>query len=75
MLRIGTVLSKDSSPGIVACLFVWTELRLRCVLVSHDGIWTGKAKDCGDWRRIGAKFGVPGQQAGEVCQLTSRGVF
>ena len=42
--------------------------------VSHDGVWTGGANDC-DWRRIGVKSGVPGRQAGEVCQLTSRGVL
>ena len=44
------------------------------MFVSHDGVWTGGANDC-NWRRSGAKLGVPGRQTGEVCQLTSRGVF
>ena len=27
----------------------------------------GGSTDCGDWRGIGAKFGVPGRQVGEAC--------
>ena len=74
MLRISTVCGKDSRPGIVAFLFVWTELRLRCVTVSHDGAWTGGAKDC-DWRRSGAKCGVPGRQAGEGVSAYEPGCY
>ena len=72
-LRTGTVVGKDSSPGTVACLFVWTELRLRCMIVSHDGVWTGGAKTAmGDsW----SKVWCPRATSRRMCVSLRAGVF
>ena len=64
-----------SAWGLMFLLFVWTELRLRCMLVSCDGVWAKGSRDCGDWRRTGAKFGVPGRYRGESVSACEPGCY
>ena len=45
------------------------------MIVSHDGVWAGGARDCGDWRRTGAKFGVPGRHRGESVLACGPGCY